>query len=153
MLAKRILLPAILTGLFFFLAWPPISVTPLLFVAFVPLLYSAQQHAQRYHFLLTLFAGLFLWNLGTTWWIWNSTLIGGWLAIIANSVLMCIPWLGYRWLYNKTHRTTGYLLGPQLALAYPGQRFCHPNPVGAVVCFYRQQRRNTLGVSGQHTCV
>lgn len=109
MLAKRILLPAILTGLFFFLAWPPISVTPLLFVAFVPLLYSAQQHAQRYHFLLTLFAGLFLWNLGTTWWIWNSTLIGGWLAIIANSVLMCIPWLGYRWLYNKTHRTTGYL--------------------------------------------
>lgn len=109
MFVKRILLPAILTGLLCFLAWPPMAFTPLLFVALVPLLYSTHYTLQRYHFLITLFAGLFLWNLSTTWWIWNSTMIGGWLAIIANSLLMCIPWLGYRWLHKKTNRTTGYV--------------------------------------------
>lgn len=109
MLAKRVLLPALLSGGLCFLAWPPMPLTPLLFVAFVPLLYITHKVPQRFYFLIGLFAGLFFWNLSTTWWIWNSTLIGGWLAIIANSLLMCIPWLGYRWVRSTTNRSFGYL--------------------------------------------
>lgn len=109
MLVKRVFLPALLSGVLCFLAWPPLPLTPFLFVAFVPTLYITHKVTQRFHFLIALFGSLFLWNISTTWWIWNSTMIGGWLAIIANSALMCIPWLGYRWLHNKTNRSTGYV--------------------------------------------
>ena len=34
---------------------------------------------------------MLVWNIGATWWICNSTLPGGIAAILANSLLMCIP--------------------------------------------------------------
>ncbi|MFX4516561.1 hypothetical protein ABTA91_18905, partial [Acinetobacter baumannii] len=41
------------------------------------------------------FTAMLIWNIGATWWVCNSTLIGGISAIIANSLLMCIPWIAY----------------------------------------------------------
>ena len=41
---------------------------------------------------------MFIWNVGTTWWIWNSTAAGAIGAIVANSFLMCIPLLGYHFI-------------------------------------------------------
>ena len=43
-----------------------------------------------YSFLATL-----TWNVCTTWWIWNSTDVGAVAAIIANALLMTLPWWGY----------------------------------------------------------
>jgi hypothetical protein len=48
------------------------------------------------------------WNTGTTWWIWNSTDVGTIAAITANSLLMCIPWLGYRTFLKKYGKRIGY---------------------------------------------
>lgn len=41
------------------------------------------------------------WNALTTWWIWNSTDVGSIAAIVANSLLMCIPWVGFFVFKNK----------------------------------------------------
>ena len=38
---------------------------------------------------------MLVWNIGTTWWICNSTVPGGIAAILANSFLMSLPWIGY----------------------------------------------------------
>ena len=45
---------------------------------------------------------MLIWN-GTTWWIWNSTVPGGVAAILANSLLMCLPWMGF----NNVRRRRG----------------------------------------------
>jgi len=39
---------------------------------------------------------MLIWNAATTWWIWNSTDVGSIGAILANSLLMTLPWWGYR---------------------------------------------------------
>ncbi len=49
------------------------------------------------------------WNAAATWWIWNSTDAGSIAAIIANALLMCIPWWGYHVFKNKFGKKTGYI--------------------------------------------
>lgn len=62
-------------------------------------------------FFLSLFAGLLIWNIGATWWIWNSTGPGAVGAIVANSLLMCFPVMAYRF-------TKKYLALPIALLAF-----------------------------------
>lgn len=48
---------------------------------------------------------MFVWNVATTWWIWNASAPGAIAAFFANSFIMCLPWLGYKvakkWLVRK----------------------------------------------------
>lgn len=39
---------------------------------------------------------MLVWNISTTWWIWNASAPGAVSAFLANSLLMCFPWLGYK---------------------------------------------------------
>ena len=52
---------------------------------------------------------ILIWNASTTWWLWNSTDVGSIAAIIANSLLMCLPWWGYHLFKNKYSKTIGYI--------------------------------------------
>jgi apolipoprotein N-acyltransferase len=62
------------------------------------------------------------WNVGTTWWIWHATAAGAIAAWLANSLLMCIPWILY-WLAKKRlSRSRGYLL---LITAWMGFEYLH----------------------------
>lgn len=67
-----------------------------------------QQFSKAKYFSL-IYLALFVWNVSTTWWIWNSTAVGAVMAIVTNSLLMCIPWLGFNYIHKK--------LGP--VWAYP----------------------------------
>jgi apolipoprotein N-acyltransferase len=87
---------SILSGCLLVLAWPDSSFTWLIFVAWIPLLLLAHEPIKKIYWFLLVLLTMLIWNTGTTWWIWNSTDIGTIAAIIANSLLMCIPWLGYR---------------------------------------------------------
>lgn len=99
----------VLTGLLLFAAWPVNPLTLLIFVSWVPLFYAADLHTNSSRFYWLLWCNLFLWNLLTTWWIWNASPGGAVGAIIANSLLMCFPWM----LYRFTNKYFGK------ALAYP----------------------------------
>lgn len=48
---------------------------------------------------------MLIWNVATTWWIWNASPPGAVGAFLANSLLMCFPWLGFKiakkWLGEK----------------------------------------------------
>ncbi len=54
------------------------------------------------------FITLLVWNAGTTWWIWNSTDVGSIGAIVANSLLMTLPWWGFRIFKRKFGDNIGY---------------------------------------------
>lgn len=51
---------------------------------------------------------MFTWNIATTWWIWNASLPGALGAFFVNSLLMCIPWLGYKIVKKKSGEKWGY---------------------------------------------
>jgi apolipoprotein N-acyltransferase len=48
---------------------------------------------------------MFVWNVATTWWIWNASIPGALSAFLVNSLIMCLPWVGYKiakkWLGEK----------------------------------------------------
>ncbi|MBM3165479.1 MAG: apolipoprotein N-acyltransferase [Bacteroidetes bacterium] len=84
---------SIVSGILLMLAFPfSGSLTPLVFVAWVPLwcvafrLKNTKRGALR--FFAYSYLSLFLFNLGTTWWIWNATSGGAVMAFICNTLLM-----------------------------------------------------------------
>ena len=87
---------SILTGLLLALAWPTYGFSLLLFVAFVPLLIaekSIRANSKKHNNLHTFFStyiGFLIWNVMTTWWIWNSTHEGAIFAFVVNSLLMTL---------------------------------------------------------------
>jgi apolipoprotein N-acyltransferase len=97
-----------LTGLLLYAAWPESPRTLLIFIAFIPLLWLERQGIRRARFFGWTYLSMFIWNIGTTWWIWNSTGPGAAAAILANSLLMCIPWLGFHWIRSRMGNVFGY---------------------------------------------
>ncbi|MBY0348037.1 MAG: apolipoprotein N-acyltransferase [Hydrotalea flava] len=92
---------SIASGLLLVASWPVSPFTFCIFFAFVPLLWIAASTTKIRSFIGYAFLSLLIWNVGTTWWIWNSTDVGSIAAIIANTILMCIPLWGYFKLRKK----------------------------------------------------
>ncbi len=106
---KRIhlLLLSLLSGLLLAAAWPVHGFTPLIFVALVPLFFVQQflgDTGRKGMFWLAWLA-FFVWNVLTTWWIWNSTASGAVTAILLNSLFMAIVFqvfhISKKWLFNN----------------------------------------------------
>ena len=97
---KNILL-ALTSGLLLALSWPTYGFPLLLFLAFVPLLfltYRIQKEKPKKAGLRIFglaYSTFFIFNIITTWWLYNSTGFGMWFAVLANSLLMCFVWLLY----------------------------------------------------------
>jgi apolipoprotein N-acyltransferase len=67
------------------------------------------ERTDKIRFFLYALLAMFIWNAGTTWWIWNSTAAGAIGAIIANSFLMAIPLWGFYTLQSKLGARIGLL--------------------------------------------
>jgi apolipoprotein N-acyltransferase len=102
------ILLSLLSGLLLFIAWPMTNITVAVFIAFIPLFILEQSVVSRLHFFGFVYIALFIWNVTTTWWIWNSTMLGASLAIFVNSLLMCIPWMGFRYMNKRFSSMIGY---------------------------------------------
>jgi apolipoprotein N-acyltransferase len=106
---------SLLSGLLLALSWPTYGFTPLIFIGFVPLLiliYNLQHSGlKRKGLRIFLFAYLtfLIWNYITTHWLRNSTELGGWFAILVNSLLMAALILIYYRIQKKTSLKTGLI--------------------------------------------
>lgn len=101
----KLSLLAVSFALLLTLAWPPAGLFPLAFIGFVPLFYiHSLVHQHRlgigYAFLYG-YAAFLLFNLGTTWWVWNASAGGAVMAFILNSLLMNLPFM---FLFRVSHR-------------------------------------------------
>lgn len=98
------------TGLLLWLAWPVGPGAPILFVAWIPLLWIEAQLSTRrsgFQYFILIWWACLIWNVGTTWWIYYSTAVGSVVAFAANALLMSIPWM----LFRYTKRLAGVPLG------------------------------------------
>ncbi|HVW62271.1 MAG TPA: hypothetical protein VHC48_19605, partial [Puia sp.] len=97
-----------LSGLLLFAAWPASPLTFLIFIAFIPLLWLEQQGIRRRKFFGWVYVTMLIWNASTTWWIWNASEPGAAGAILANSLIMCLPWLGFHFVKSRMGPKWGY---------------------------------------------
>lgn len=90
------LLLILLGACLFSIAWPPEGMPVLLFLAFVPILFledSITKEAKRPKLTLLLFtySTFVIWNFHSTFWLYYASGAGGYAAILANALLMSIP--------------------------------------------------------------
>ena len=100
---------SLLSGLLLFACWPVSPLSFLVFIAFVPLLVLADQCKKRTAYFGCIYLALFIWNAATTWWTCKASLPGGISAVMANSLLMCIPLLGYYNVKKRMGHRAGYI--------------------------------------------
>jgi apolipoprotein N-acyltransferase len=103
---------SLISGSLLIISWPTSPLAPLLFIAFVPilLLFDAIQndHKKRkgIRFISYTYLALLIWNIGTTYWVYNSTAAGGIFAIVVNALLMTIPFIAF---YFVRKKSTGFI--------------------------------------------
>ncbi len=92
----RKLILALISGILLWLSWNPNGLPFLIFFAYVPLLVisdilisEGHKHSSGRSFCYALIAFL-IWNVGTTWWIFNSTGPGSIVTFILNSSFMAL---------------------------------------------------------------
>jgi apolipoprotein N-acyltransferase len=115
---------SLLSGLLLFAAWPVSPFGFLIFFAFVPLLWLEQYCARGGQFFRWTYLTLLVWNITTTWWVCNSTIPGGIAAILANSLLMSIPWIGF---YSVKRKLGGKYAYPALIFFWLSFEYIHLN--------------------------
>jgi apolipoprotein N-acyltransferase len=97
---------SLLSAVLLSLAWPSNGFAPLIFIAFVPLFFvhdfivNQETKTRKLSVFRMVYLSLFVWNVLTTWWIWNSTGIGAAAAIILNTLFMTTTF----WLYQTTRK-------------------------------------------------
>lgn len=94
---------AVASGLILSAGWPMNGFPFLLFAGFVPLLFI-EDYINRFRgnfnklsMLTYSYVAFFIWNLLTTWWIWNSTIFGAIMAVILNSLFMAMVFSLFHW--------------------------------------------------------
>ena len=104
------------------------SLTPLIFVAWIPLWFVALNLQNNKRGALKFFGfsygSMLLFNVGTTWWIWNSTQSGAIMAFATNSLLMAGGLSLAFYLFKSLHKAL-FLGG--MSLAWISFEFFHLN--------------------------
>ncbi len=110
---RKLLLLSILSGLLFIPAWFEWGHGFVLIVAFIPLfviedfLDRNRKEFRSVKAFLYAFPAFLVWNAATTWWIFNATAVGMFIAILTNTVLMSAVF----WVFHITKRQLGSKTG------------------------------------------
>jgi apolipoprotein N-acyltransferase len=95
--AQRYLL-SLCSGLLLSISFPFTgSITPLVFIGFVPLLFLSEDLQAKskggWHLFLQTYIAFLIFNLVTTWWVANSSFIGALLAFVFNTLFMSLTFV------------------------------------------------------------
>ncbi len=112
----QLILLSLLSGLLLSLAWPAHGWAGFAFVALVPLFvvdYYVSKHSDKFSrgsMVLYSFITFLVFNLLTTWWVINSTIVGALLAFILNSLFMALVYGLFHLVKNRLFsKKLGYL--------------------------------------------
>lgn len=88
---------AVASGVLLSLSWLPQWLVPLVFIGFVPLFYiiyevRKEQLGAGFAFLYG-YLSFLIFNVCTTWWVWNASKGGSVAAFVLNSLLMNLPFM------------------------------------------------------------
>lgn len=88
-----------LSGFLLYLGFPDPSITPLLFLGFIPLLIIVEEVIEKKQSAWLAFrysySAFLVWNIMTTFWVANTSFIPSIVAFTLNSLFMTIPFMCY----------------------------------------------------------
>ena len=102
---KRLnIIMALLSGLLLTTAWPTWGIAALAFVGFVPLLLIEGRIArgEKGKLFWLSFLAFLVWNVATTWWVWNATPAAT-AAWILNALFMTIVFVAFHFTKKKIY--------------------------------------------------
>jgi apolipoprotein N-acyltransferase len=105
---------SVLSGVLAGVSWPSTGgLVPLIFIAFVPLLIVAQsqlessQSGEKSRVIWYAYIAFLVWNIISTWWVWNASSFGAVVAILFNALFVAVIFS----LFQATRKTLGDLPG------------------------------------------
>lgn len=120
---------AIISAVFWWLAFPPMDFSFLILLALVPVLWLADPDHRVHRMGLVFGAMLLAFGLGT-WWVYHAALVGAVAGVFANAMYVTVAVSIYRFLGRHTGISSGqnpwllwvFWLSPWLAMEYVHQR-------------------------------
>jgi apolipoprotein N-acyltransferase len=100
---KKPALLSILSGVLLTLSWPVQGLSFLIFFSLIPLFFVENQiiegssKRKKLRWFALSYLGFFIWNVGTTWWIVNSSIFGVVFAILCNTSFYAILMMLFHW--------------------------------------------------------
>jgi apolipoprotein N-acyltransferase len=110
----QLYLLSLLTGVLLWAAWPARGLPFILVFAFCPLLvveehfYRQGANFRAFKFFTYAYVAALSWNILSTWWVLNSTIVGGIAAIVLNALFMALVLVAFHYVRMKTNNITGY---------------------------------------------
>jgi apolipoprotein N-acyltransferase len=120
---KQRFLFSILSGILMVISFPFTgSLTPLIFISWVPLL-LVEESISKNNFrsgkvFIHAYVTFLIYNIGTTWWIWNASAGGALMAFILNTLLMAIAFFVFHFIKKKVSKKSGFLFLPLTWIAF-----------------------------------
>jgi len=127
---KHLLLLSVLSGILLTIGWPVNGFPAFLFVAMVPMLlienfiFNNKNDFSGFSIFLYTYPGFLIWNVLTTWWIWNSTpaALAAWTL---NAMFMSIVFWVYHFIRKEVYGSNkGYFVLPFVWISF---EFLHLN--------------------------
>lgn len=81
---------------------------PLALIAFIPLLLAESFFKGKMAW-VNFYLPFLIWNLATTYWIYNATVAGAAAAVFANALQMSLIFMLFRWFKKRTNEKLGYM--------------------------------------------
>ena len=103
------------SGLALAVAWPVNGITIVVFVALIPLFYLEDLISKDVYKRKNLrvfsysYLSFLIWNLFTTWWLYNSSVFGMLFANLCNSFFYALIFLIYFWTKNRLPVKSAYI--------------------------------------------
>lgn len=102
------------------------SLAPLMLVALVPLLlienHIYTRNLRSSNVFIHSYITFFIYNIGTTWWIWNASPEGAILAFVLNSLIMALVFQLFHFTRKSLGNSAGYF---SLLLFWVGFEYIH----------------------------
>ena len=112
---KNPLLLSIFSGLLLVLSWPTQGLSMLIFFSLIPLFFveyfisETTVKQKKIKLFAHFYLAFFIWNLGTTWWIVNSSVFGMVFAILCNTLFYAILMMLFHWSKKRLPLRTSYI--------------------------------------------
>lgn len=105
-------------GILQWAGWPSAGFAPLLFLSWIFLFFledrAEAKQISRWKLFGNVYTGFLIWNVLTTWWVFNSTDVGSLVAFTCNALFMALVFM----FYHITRLATGNLLGRFTLIPY-----------------------------------
>ncbi|MEC8396902.1 MAG: apolipoprotein N-acyltransferase [Bacteroidota bacterium] len=121
---KNPVILSIFSGVLLTLSWPVQGLSFLIFFSLIPLFFVENQitkgssKRKKLRWFALSYLGFFIWNLGTTWWIVNSSVFGMTFAVLCNTSFYAILMMLFHWSKKRLPLRTAYIFLISLWIAF-----------------------------------